>query len=213
VDTTFSPELDKERTVNALALQSDNKILMGMRAHFDDLIGQRVPIYRLNPDGSLDDAFSVILSGPANVKPEVFAFAMQDNGQILVGGSFNEGDLIRLNSDGSMDDAFNTNSTVSLINSLYDAVLSIIVQADGKILVGGGIDELNGGDHYGLGRLNADGTLDTTFNPMTNRQVNVLALHTNEKILVGGEFFGLNGQSRNYLGRLNGDGTLDTAFP
>jgi uncharacterized delta-60 repeat protein len=212
-DTSFSPELDKARDINVLALQSDNKIILGMEADQDDNWGQYVPIYRLNTDGSRDDTFSASLTGPTNVSPEVYAFDIQDNGKILIGGTFNEGDLIRINTDGSSDTAFNSNSSVSLVNSLYDAVLTIAVQSDGKILVGGGIDELNGEEHYGLGRLNADGTLDSTFNPMTNDQVNVLVVQTDGKILVGGGFFGLNGQSQNYIGRLNADGTLDTSFP
>ena len=210
-DLTFSPELAKERTIYALALQSDNKIILGMRAASDDY--GYVPIYRLNSDGSLDDTFVKSLHGPVNIPPTVNTLAIQDNGQILVGGHFYEGHLIRLNSDGSDDSAFNVNSHVSFVDTFYDSVLSVVVQADGKILVGGGIAELNYEDHYGLGRLNADGTLDTTFNPLANNQVNVLALQTNAKILVGGGFFGLNGQSRNYLGRLNADGSLDTAFP
>jgi uncharacterized delta-60 repeat protein len=212
-DTTFSPELDKASDVNVLALQSDNKILMGMVADKDDYLGQSVPIYRLNTDGSLDDTFEAEVTGPVNVNPRVNALAVQDNGKILVGGTFTEGDLIRLNTDGSSDSLFNSNSSVSLVNSLYDAVLTIAIQADGKILVGGGIDELNGEEHFGLGRLNADGSLDTTFNPMANDQVNVLVVQTDGKILVGGDFFGLNGQSQNYIGRLNADGTIDVSFP
>jgi uncharacterized delta-60 repeat protein len=63
-----------------------------------------------------------------------------------------------------------------------------------------------------LGRLNSDGTLDTSFNPQVNGNVSTLAAQTDGKILVGGNFTSLGGHPCNYLGRLNADGTLDATF-
>jgi len=91
-------------------------------------------------------------------------------------------------------------------------VYSLAVQADGKILVGGGFTSLGGQARNRIGRLNADGTLDTAFNPGAGGDVNSLAVQVDGKILVGGYFTSLSGQARYYLGRLNPDGTLDTAF-
>lgn len=45
------------------------------------------------------------------------------------------------------------------------AVYSMAVQADGKILIGGGFSKLGGQSHDCLGRLKVDGTLDDSFNP------------------------------------------------
>src|SRR5437899_12464407 len=45
-----------------------------------------------------------------------------------------------------------------------EVVSSLAVQADGKILVGGDFTTLGGQSRIGIGRLNADGTLDTGFN-------------------------------------------------
>src|SRR2546427_688361 len=47
----------------------------------------------------------------------------------------------------------------------YPNVYSLAVQADGKILVGGGFAMLGGQSRTNIGRLNADGTLETSFNP------------------------------------------------
>lgn len=83
-------------------------------------------------------------------------------------------------------------------------MVSLAVQADGKILVGGIFTTLGGQSRIGIGRLNADGTLDTSFNPGADSYVNSLAVQPDGKILVG-----------SYLGtliRLNADGTLDTSF-
>src|ERR1019366_4324797 len=93
-----------------------------------------------------------------------------------------------------------------------EGVLSLTLEADGKILVGGDFTTLGGLARNCLGRLNPDSTLDTAFNPGANDVVSSLAVQADGKILAGGQFTTLGGQTRNYLGRLNPDGTLDTAF-
>src|SRR6476661_5856637 len=71
-------------------------------------------------------------------------------------------------------------------------VLAIVVQADGKILLGGVFSTLapSGGaavTRNKIARLNPDGTLDA-FNPNANSDVNAIAVQTDGKILVGGFF-------------------------
>ncbi|MCP5523745.1 MAG: hypothetical protein H7A46_19585 [Verrucomicrobiales bacterium] len=91
-------------------------------------------------------------------------------------------------------------------------VFSLAVQPDGKILVGGDFTALGGQPRNHIGRLNADGTLDTGFDPGASSYVNSLAVQADGKIVVGGIFSTLGGQPRNYIGRLNADGTLDADF-
>ena len=96
-------------------------------------------------------------------------------------------------------------------------VLAVVVQPDGKILIGGGFSTLspNGGaavTRNRIARLNPDGTLDTAFDPNANGDVNAIAVQADGKILVGGFFTSIGGQTRNRIARLNPDGTLDTAF-
>ncbi len=102
-------------------------------------------------------------------------------------------------------------------------VRALVVQPDGKILVGGWFTTL-GKDTVGnpvtrnyIGRLNHDGSPDTTFNPGASNFVRALAVQPDGKILVGGDFTRLGGggtgtEFRNYIGRLNADGSLDTTF-
>jgi hypothetical protein len=52
---------------------------------------------------------------------------------------------------------------------------ALAVQADGKILVGGSFNTLGGQPRYSLGRLNVDGTLDSSFNPGAGDTVTSLA--------------------------------------
>lgn len=108
-------------------------------------------------------------------------------------------------------DSFDANVSGGSVNA-------IAVQPDGKILIAGGFFSVNGVTRPRLARLNADGSLDTGFDPKPNNSVNCIAVQDDGKILVGGVFinFQPNGApvttSRNRLARLNPDGTLDTAF-
>jgi uncharacterized delta-60 repeat protein len=202
---TFNPEAASD--VYSLALQADGKILVG--GDFTSLGGQpRNGIGRLNPDGTLDSTFNPEANGA------VFSLAVQADGKILVGGNFTtlggqpRNCLGRLNVDGTLDSTFNPRPDYDV----YDSVLCLAVQAEGKILVGGHFTTLGGQPRTNLGRLNADGTLDSTFNPGANNSVYSLAVQADGKIVVGGNFIILSGQPRNKLGRLNADGTLDSTF-
>jgi uncharacterized delta-60 repeat protein len=145
---------------------------------------------------------------------EVTSLAVQADGKILVGGGFtNLGGqarnyIGRLNADGTLDGGFNPGTGAVIDATVY----SLAVQADGKILVGGGFTTLGGQPRNYIGRLTANGTLDSAFNPGANDRVNSLAVQPDGKILVVGNFTTLGGQTRNRIGRLNADGTLDSGF-
>ncbi|MDO7847504.1 hypothetical protein Q5H92_14130 [Hymenobacter sp. M29] len=97
-------------------------------------------------------------------------------------------------------------------------VSSLVVQADGKVVVAGLFTEHNSQPVGGLLRLNADGTHDFayTFNnggglgPQTFPPN--LNLQADGKILVGGTFNTAGGLARNGLARFNDDGSLDSGF-
>ncbi len=93
-------------------------------------------------------------------------------------------------------------------------VLTLAVQADGKILVGGWFTTLNGQGHNSLGRLNPDGTLDTSFNPglLPGSSVWSLSVQANGGILVGGRLSTLEAAFPFSICRLNSDGVLDPSF-
>src|SRR3979409_308146 len=91
------------------------------------------------------------------------------------------------------------------------AVRVVVVQPDGKILIGGTFTTLspNGGaavTRNRIARLNPDGTLDAAFNPNANATVWSIAVQADGKILVGGTFNGassIGGQPRNHIARLD----------
>jgi uncharacterized delta-60 repeat protein len=127
-----------------------------------------------------------------------------------VGGDFNNlGGLLsknlgRLNPDGTLDTAFQP--------AIGDTVFSLIVQPDGRILVGGDSKAVPGGTRGALARLYPDGTLDTTFQAAEVIYVETMALQPDGKVIVGGRFHPGPDPNKKFIRRLNADGSLDGAF-
>jgi uncharacterized delta-60 repeat protein len=111
-------------------------------------------------------------------------------------------------SDGTLDTTFNPGTGADA------AVVSNTLQSDGKIIIVGNLTTYNGTSRNRIARLNTDGTLDTTFNPGTGANVQVISttLQSDGKIIIGGNFTTYNGTSINRIARLNTDGTLDATF-
>jgi uncharacterized delta-60 repeat protein len=192
--------------VLSLAVQASGKIVVG--GGFTTLGGQtRKYIGRLNADGTLDSGFN---PGADNW---VLALAAQADGKILVGGSFNtlasqpRVGSGRLNADGTLDSGFNPGVVWGT-----NVGLAHTVQADGKILLIGEFKRLAGQLCNYIGRLNADGTLDSAFNPGASEAPWCLTLQADANILVGGRFTTLGAQARNRIARLNANGTVDSVF-
>ena len=135
------------------------------------------------------------------------ALAIQPNGQIVVGGLFTIFNgvscnfLTRLNSDGSLDLAFaNTLGATGFDGPVTD----ILLQADGKILVGGFFSSFNGNTDYYIARLNNDGTLDSSFHTGVDFNAPVLSLaqQSTGKLIVGGIFTLFDTTPVGYIARL-----------
>jgi uncharacterized delta-60 repeat protein len=168
---------------------------------------------RAPANGSLDASF---VGGVTEGKVQVYVSAVQPDGKILVGGGFSfangteKNTLTRLNADGTLDATFNQGGAGP--NSV---VYDIAILADGKILIAGLFGTYNGVVKTGIARLNADGTLDATFNSGgtgvvgTVHSVNV---QNDGKILISGNIVAYNGTAKFAVVRLNADGTLDAGF-
>jgi hypothetical protein len=79
-------------------------------------------------------------------------------------------------------------------------------------LAGGDFTMLGGQPRGHIGRLDADGSLDATFNAGAGCCVWTIALQSDGNILLGGSFTDLNGEPRQHIGRLHSDGGLDGSF-
>ncbi len=150
----------------------------------------------------------------------VRAAAVQPDARILVAGDFDaiNGEprhgVARLHPDLTLDPGFDPGLGPDA------AVNSIAVQPDGKILLGGTFATMGGVSRQGIARLNADGTLDGTFDPgrgiwAENRWyagVDAIALQADGRVVIGGYFTQFDGVPRNCLVRLGPDGALDQGF-
>jgi uncharacterized delta-60 repeat protein len=210
-DTSFlAGNEDFSKGVSSIAVQPDGKILAG--GSFTTFRGTAQKyLIRINPDGSKDTSFDIgtvfdFSSGVGNI-------TMQPDGKILVNGVFSPtvGDyqcyLIRLNSDGSKDASFNQGIGSDSVRTGYgSAIISVVLQSDGKILVGGEFDTFQGITQNRLTRLNTDGTVDNTFDVGTGfgAPIETLSLHSDGKINVGGVFASYRGVTSSYFIRLKG---------
>lgn len=215
-DAGFVTGTGFNNSVKDFAVQSDGKIIVG--GYFTSYNGSLVNrIVRLNPDGSRDLTF-VTGTGFAGGSPEVLL--LQDDGKLLVGGSFTSYDgattsqIVRLNSDGSLDASFDTGTGFSA-DFGSKRIYALALQDDGKIVAGGQVfTSYNGNPASRIIRLNSDGSMDQTFalNPGFDNTVNTLVLQNDGKILAGGSFTSYNGNARSRIARLNSNGTLDNTF-
>ena len=100
-------------------------------------------------------------------------------------------------------------------NSVNSNINTIVKQPDNKIIIGGQFTTYSGVTANKIIRLNADGSIDNTFNTGAgfNNNVNILLIQSGDsKILVGGDFTTFSGVSVNRMIRLNTDGTIDSTF-
>src|SRR5687768_9058647 len=152
VDLSFDPGSGLNVSVSSVAVQPDGKVIIG--GSFTMVKGLvRYRIARLHADGSGDSSFD---AGQQN--DGVIALAVQADGKVLVGTIHG---IRRLNSDGSMDTSF---SGPQFSNEPHYTIDAILVQPDGKILIGGAFYITVGTITYNaVARLNPDGSFDSTF--------------------------------------------------
>jgi hypothetical protein len=85
-----------------------------------------------------------------------------------------------------------------------------VLQPDGKVLIGGEFTTFNGTSRNRISRLNADGSLDLSFDPGAgaDASVSAITLQPDGNILIGGDFLTVNGVLRPYVARLYGDSVV-----
>lgn len=199
-----------DRSVSSSFVQENGKILLA--GDFTKYAGSSSPrLVRLNENGSLDSSFKVG-SGPDNTVSTVTSTAA---GSVLIGGGFESYDgiatnrIAEINSDGTLNKGFSVGA------GFNDQVRAIVVQPDGKILIGGSFTTFNDQVVGHIVRLNPDGSLDANFNPGgsgANNEVDSIALRTDGEILVAGSLLKYNDTAVGSIALLKTDGTLDETF-
>ncbi len=208
LNTTFLIGAGPNNDVDAVAIQSDGKVIIGGLFNKYNNVNQGY-LARLNTDGTKDPAF-------VGAPKDVDAIAIQADGKVLFGGWNNSSAVYigRRNTNGSADYMALTQTGVS--------VSAISVQSDGKIIVSGNYYEANGVYRNGLARLNINGSVDKTFNRTygafltsnypTAPIVYSTSVQNDGKIIIGGDFLSYNDTAMNYLARANADGSVDPNF-
>src|SRR5881392_1472336 len=209
LDTSFDPGTGADGEITAAVLQSDGRIIVAGR--FTSFNGfTHNGICRLNADGSVDQTFGL----GNGINNAALALALQSDGRIIVGGQFSQIDLTqrfnlaRLNTDGSVDMSFDPG------NGPNGDVNAIVIQPDGRILIGGTFIGYNGFARGGIARVLGNGALDPSFDSGvgTGGDVFALALQHNGQIVLGGRFGQYSGTNRTFIARVFGDGSLDFGF-
>ena len=205
-DTTFNIGTGFNNGTALVAIRTDGKIIVhGQATSYNGVTTNQTTL--LNSNGTRDTSFAA----PIFVGQDI---AVQSDNKIIIGGttSYTIGGvvynrLIRLNANGSVDTTFNMGTGLNAF------VQQVTVMPDGKIMLSGAFATYNGATANRIMRLNADGTIDTTFNaPVMSSSVFAFAVQSDGKIVIGGAFNTVGGQARSRIARLNADGTLDNTF-
>ena len=199
IDAAFTSTITLTTGVSKILVLPDNKILINGTIAESGNGG----INRLNPGGTLDASFNQVAPNNASIDIDI-----QSDGRVIRSlqafGSITQ-IVARLNTDGSTDAAFQPNF------GRHGAGSIVFVQPDGKVLVGGAFGYANNFLKNGLARFNADGTVDTGFNPDftlgEGETVRAIDVQADGKIIVGTSSSAIDAR------RLNADGTTDVVFP
>jgi uncharacterized delta-60 repeat protein len=212
LDTLFQHGTGANANIFATAIQTNGKIIIGGEfVNFNNTMQNHIT--RLNSEGIIDTSFNQ----GTGANSSVHSISIQTDGKIIIGGLFTSFNgvvmnrIARLNTNGTIDNTFNIGNGFNATNS---GIYSTLIQSDGKIIIGGKFTNYNGNPINRIARLNADGTLDPSFNPGTgtSHPVRTITIQSDGKIIIGGDFTSYNGTGRNYIARLNSDGSLDGTF-
>lgn len=169
-----------------VAIQSSGKIIV---AAFDNAdLQTRQSLYRLEKNGEVDPSFRAAFDSAYH--PNILV--VQPDDKILVSAfnnDFSSGRLWRLLPDGNADPAFKANNS--------PGVSSLLLMDDGRMYTS-----------TPLHRLNADGTVDATFQPPDTNAIPA-AVQPDGKLILAKDYFQ---DPRKSLVRLKLDGSVDTTF-
>ena len=228
LDTTFgdsgkiTTDIGGSESGFSVAVQGDGKIIVvgNSAVTVSGVTSQDFAIACYNSDGSLFKKGTLDFGGSETAQ-SVF---VQSDGKILVAGPSSvvvsnvtnmNFALARYNADMTLDTTFDGDGKLITDFGSNDNARSVIVQANGKILVAG-----NSGSDFALARYNTDGTLDTSFHGTGKLTMDFggasdtafsVKLQADGKILVAGSS-SIDGNSDFALARFNADGSLDTTF-
>ena len=246
---------DITSTASNVAVAPDNRIVLigsgyAPRAAANEQSRADFMVARFLPDGTPDRGFAregwtLTDVGELKDHDEPYAIAVQPDGKIVVTGSSNvrywlimraySFATVRYDRDGSLDKSFGDRgrAITRMGVSREDRANTILIQPDGKIVVGGSADsnraDRNSAADFALARYLPDGRLDASFGDsgragstglgVLSNILSTTALDTSGRIVVGGKTTVSNDRPRSQssafaplLARYAGNGSLDRSF-
>lgn len=167
LDATFNPGIGIDNYVYSTSIQYDGKIIIG--GTFTLFNGDTINrIARLNTDGTLDITFNPGTGANHSIETS----SIQSDGKIIIGGFFTSYNqtprnrIARLNSDGTLDTSFNPGTGTT------NGVVTISIQSDGKIIIGGDFTSYNGAARNNIARIIGAGNAVNCANNLIISQSN-----------------------------------------
>jgi uncharacterized delta-60 repeat protein len=209
--------------IKEIALQPDGKIVAG--GYTSDGATTHFTLARYTSTGTLDSTFGDgdgVVTTTIATNSVAYNIALQADGKIIAGGyasdTFNNWfALARYTITGTLDTTFGTGGVVTTVIGAYSYINDIAIQANGKIVAGGRVDD--SGTYCALACYDTNGALDTTFGGGdgvvthtigTSSIFYALTLQTDGKIVAAGE--SQNSDTYFALARYTPAGALDTTF-
>lgn len=181
---------------------------------FEDLIKIRINTNVTESDSTIDSDFTT----GSGFDGEAYLSEFDSSDRIIIVGGFTEYNgmsascIVRLNYDGTIDDQFVQNNGSGFSGGVPR---SIIIDSNGKILIGGFFTSFNGIAYNNLVRLNPDGTLDTLFNvggSGFDGPVYKMQIQSDGRVICSGAFNTYNGSVASGIIRIYQNGSIDSSF-
>ncbi len=224
IATTNLGPVDLAKTIR---IQADGKILLGGNRFGSAGTNDDFGFVRYNTNGTLDNSFDANGIFAPNINgfsaENLYDMTLQPDGNIVAVGTTapttmpdqnlpTDLAIMRITPAGTLDTTFNgTGILVVRFNDVNEAANAVVIQPDGKIVIGGFLNNFVKND-YLMMRFEANGMIDTTFGSgglvitsinSSNNNIRSLALQNDGKILAGGT---------NAMVRYRTDGSLDESF-
>ncbi|WKV11347.1 T9SS type A sorting domain-containing protein [Marivirga harenae] len=187
----YTPQSGYTASINdALVLENGKALIIGEFTKIGNAETSNIAL--LNLDGSADTEFLNAVGNGINGTPR--SLTKLSDGSIIITGlmdSYNSkpvNNIMKISTSGVLDESFTAS-----IQAISQGIVGkdVLELADGKILVTGHFNSVNGEERHSIAVLNQDGSLDLSFDANnlleTNSTINAIAIKDNQTIVIAGE--------------------------
>ena len=174
LDTSFgtagltTTAIGTSASINSIAIDSQGRIVVGGFATIGG--ANKFVLARYTSSGVLDTSFGTAGLATTTIGADaiIFSIAFDSQGRIIGGGltvigAVQQFALARYTSNGVLDTSFGTSGFTTTLIGTNDAILSIALDSQERILAGGGATIGGPGTNFVLARYSSSGVLDTSF--------------------------------------------------